>query len=249
MHSKLFRFLPDIIGKNGAHIKAIQEKLSVRVVVPQQAGKDDKANVKIAVSGMKDSVIKTKALIKELMQYYHTEITHPGFVHIEMEVAPQYFNYIIGAKGSEIKHIQAFYKVQVHIPGADSTSKVILVVGLPQSVEAARLYILKIVDKVEQGRQAASDMTKGWINDNQRSASNEEKASDFSDGGSEPNSASSSPRSEGVWLEDLLIHAKRIPGSGIAGAKPGVSSAPGVAAAAPTAVAWSSALLTSNEGW
>ena len=113
-------------------------------MIPPQGGKDDKANVKIAVSGMKDNVIKTKQLIKELIQYYHTPITHPGFEHIEMEVAPQYYNYIIGAKGSEIKHIQANFKVQVHIPNAETVCKGVLIVGLPINIESARKYILKI---------------------------------------------------------------------------------------------------------
>lgn len=109
---------------------------------------------------MKDNVIRAKALIKELIQYYHTEITHPGIVHEELEVPTSYYNYIIGAKGSEIKHIQANFKVGVHIPNLESINKNVVVVGLPANVESAKKYILKIIDNVINGVKKDSKTAK-----------------------------------------------------------------------------------------
>jgi hypothetical protein len=73
--------------------------------------RDHNMNVKITVAGNKDKVVIAKALILELTTYYHTTVTHPGHIHVEMDVPSALFNYIIGARGSEIKHIQGNFKV------------------------------------------------------------------------------------------------------------------------------------------
>jgi hypothetical protein len=113
-------------------------------------------------------------LILEITRYYHTEITHPGIVHKEMEIDSKYFNFIIGTKGmqpsfslvalgtvvtvislnilgSEIKHIQANYKVSVHIPNEETHHEHLLIVGDPANVEGAERHILKLVEKVCNG--------------------------------------------------------------------------------------------------
>ena len=87
-------------------------------------------------------------LILEITRHYHTPVTHPGIVHKEIDIDSKYFNFVIGAKGSEIKHIQANYKVSVHIPSEDTHHQHILVVGEPPNVDAAEKHILKLVEKV-----------------------------------------------------------------------------------------------------
>lgn len=74
--------------------------------------RDHNTNVKITVAGNKDKVAIAKALILELTTYYHTTVTHPGHIHVEMDVPSALYNYIIGARGSEIKHIQGNFKVE-----------------------------------------------------------------------------------------------------------------------------------------
>jgi len=153
------RYLPDIIGKGGANIRAIQDSLQVKVIIPPSTSgsnnalvpTETKTSVKIGISGMKDNVIKAKALIKELVLYYHTSITHPGVTHEELDIPSNYYNYIIGAKGSEIKHIQSNFKVSVHIPNMESINKNIVIVGQPSNVEHAKKYILKIIDNIVNG--------------------------------------------------------------------------------------------------
>ena len=106
--------------------------------------------VRITLAGHHTKVSEAKALINELMQYYHTPITHPGLVHQELDVPPSIYNIIIGAKGSEIKHIQNNFKVQVYIPNADTLNTNVLVVGEPKNVSQASAYIQKILDKTTQ---------------------------------------------------------------------------------------------------
>ena len=149
-------YLPEVIGKQGCCIKAIQDHFGVRLNVPPGASREDSTNVKIGIAGPVEKVILAKALIKEIAMYYHSEVTHPGVVHAEMPDIPSIsYNLIIGSKGSEIRHIQANFKVTVQIPNANSNCKNLLVIGPPSNVEAAAAYIRKIVKQSQQEEVAA----------------------------------------------------------------------------------------------
>lgn len=150
------RYLPDIIGKGGICIKAIQNHTGVKISTPSgytrttPAGETIvPAKVKIGLAGHRDKVTVARNLILDLTKYYHTPVTHPDTVHVEMDVPSQYYNYIIGSKGSEIKHIQANFKVNVFIPNAESVNPNLLVVGEQAGVSGAEKHILKLVEKVE----------------------------------------------------------------------------------------------------
>jgi hypothetical protein len=148
---------------------------------------------------MKDNVIRAKALIKELIQYYHTEITHPGIVHEELDIPTSYYNYIIGAKGSEIKHIQANFKVSVHIPNLESINKNVVVVGMPTNVESAKKYMLKIIDNVINGVKKETNKTGKAV------VANEEDAVDIV-----PEDLIVESRAQEVLFSDLLQGARHI---------------------------------------
>jgi hypothetical protein len=106
--------------------------------------------VKVDLAGNKGKIADLKKIVKELVKYYHTEVTHPGMVHEEIsheEVNPSWYNLIIGKGGSEIRHVQNNFKVSVHIPNDMSQCENLLIVGLPENVAAAKAYILKIIEK------------------------------------------------------------------------------------------------------
>ena len=94
--------------------------------------------------GDRDKVKKAKELLKELMRYHHTTITHPGVSHLEMTIDPSLHKFVIGAKGSEIKHIQQNFKVHVYIPNDHSFTTDVLVVGAQEDAQRAEAYILKV---------------------------------------------------------------------------------------------------------
>lgn len=156
------RYLPDIIGKNGFVIKALMNHTGVKITPPvinkapdgkitKAAGPDGKVSkVKIGLAGPKEKVALCRNLIKEITRYYHTEVTHPNVVHEEMVIDPKYYNFIIGAKGSEIKHIQNSYKVSVHIPDADSVNPNVLIVGEEANVGNAKRHVEKLIEKVNE---------------------------------------------------------------------------------------------------
>merc|ERR1739849_33250 len=65
---------------------------------------------------MGQSVELGKEIINSIVDYGHHEITHPGFVHTEVEVEEWKYKYLIGTKGSEMRHIQNSFHVKVNIP-------------------------------------------------------------------------------------------------------------------------------------
>jgi len=153
------RHLPIIIGPKGSHIKAIEAHTSVKITTPTGFGKTTvtpsgenvilPSKVKIGLAGSRDKLTIARNLILELIKYQHTTITHPNIIHIEMEIAPHYYNFIIGSKGSEIKHIQANYKVTVIIPNNESGHENLLILGEEANVLNAEKHILKVIDKAE----------------------------------------------------------------------------------------------------
>lgn len=153
------RHLPIIIGSKGSHIKAIEAHTGVKITTPTGFGKTTltpsgenvilPSKVKIGLAGSRDKLTIARNLILELIKYQHTTITHPNIIHIEMEIASHYYNFIIGSKGSEIKHIQANYKVTVIIPNLESGHENLLILGEETNVLNAEKHILKVIDKAE----------------------------------------------------------------------------------------------------
>lgn len=146
-------FLPEIIGKAGSTLKAIQSHFSVRLNTPTVARGSNDTTCKIFVVGDRDKVKKAKELLKELMRYHHTAITHPGVSHLEMIVDPTLHKFVIGAKGSEIKHIQQNFKVHVYIPNDNSFTTDLLVVGAAEDAQRAEAYILKVLEKAQAPKE------------------------------------------------------------------------------------------------
>ena len=76
------------------------------LVFPSKVDRNHPQPVKVTMAGNKEKVAQAKAIVTELMTYYRSSVTHPNAIHIEMNVPTALYNYIIGARGAEIKHIQ-----------------------------------------------------------------------------------------------------------------------------------------------
>lgn len=145
------RHIPDIIGKNGATIKAIQEVTGARVTVTSNTNVvNNVSQSRISFAGLKAQVSSAKAVIKELMEYHYSPSISPELTHMELtSVPPNFYNVLIGTKGSEIKHIQSNFKVNLYIPNEESELKHVLLVGPPDNVNAASRYVEKIITQAE----------------------------------------------------------------------------------------------------
>merc|ERR1712190_556919 len=100
----------------------------------------------------------------DIVYFRHHPITHPDVTHKEMEIEDWTYRFIIGPKGSEMRHIQNSFKVNVNIPRADY----LVIVGLPTDVERARKHIEKVIWNGEHnmGGQGREDKAMGDDRDN-----------------------------------------------------------------------------------
>lgn len=154
------KFLKDIIGPKGDVIKKLGTHTGVKITVPETLktpGPDGKIpKIKIGLTGQKDKVNLARTLIKDITKYFHTPVTHPGIVHVDMDIPSTYYNFIIGAKGAEIKNIQNTHKVTVHIPDEESPNPNVVVVGEPNNVAQAKAHIEKLITRVDERAAAAA---------------------------------------------------------------------------------------------
>merc|ERR1719451_232466 len=120
-------------------IQEIKKQAKVEVNIPAvpkngPAGK----KYRVTLAGSKASVALGKEIINSIALYGHHELTHPGQAHKELEIEQWRFPFLIGSKGSELRHIQNNYKVKVNIPREFSANQNVVIVGEPRDIEAFR---------------------------------------------------------------------------------------------------------------
>eukprot|EP00927_Polykrikos_kofoidii_P022354 TRINITY_DN208_c0_g2_i4.p1 TRINITY_DN208_c0_g2~~TRINITY_DN208_c0_g2_i4.p1 ORF type:complete len:493 (+),score=138.81 TRINITY_DN208_c0_g2_i4:80-1558(+) len=156
--------LPDLIGKGGVIIMALKEQLKVEINIPKTGPPGGKWNVTIA--GKQHDVERAKQVITEIQTYYHSEVTHPGQVHEEIEVPSWAYAWIIGKAGSELRHIQNNYKVRMYIPREGvSTNENVVIVGEKSDVPRAVAYVQKVLSgaaDASKGRDRQEKADDGW---------------------------------------------------------------------------------------
>jgi len=157
------RFLSEIVGPGGKIIKAIQSGLDVKLTIPKtdwspkamQIG-NIAPSVRVGIAGDSPANVKlAKQVIKDLCDYHHHDITHPGFIHQEVYVPEEFFHCVIGTRGSEIKHIRGNYHVDVYIPSNEvwCVTENVICVGKPNDVEKAISYIKLLMDRDSELRE------------------------------------------------------------------------------------------------
>jgi len=171
---------PDLIGKQGAIIRALKEQLGAEInipPVPKDAGKGGgkgggkvspalaAKKYKVSIAGSKEAVSKAKDAINDILMYYHSEITHPGEVHEEFEIQQWQLSYIIGKGGSEMRHIQSNFKCRVYVPRETSANPKTVIVGERPNVDRAKTYVEKLLWNAEnapKGREGGEKADDGW---------------------------------------------------------------------------------------
>lgn len=145
-------YFPDIIGKNGAVIRKIQDDVGAKLNIPKNTNMNSSQRSRVMITGSKANVRQAKDVVYSIMQFYHHEITHPGVTHAELHVAEWQRQTLIGPKGSTIKHIQGNWGVNVCLPNENALNANTLVVGLPKNVDGAKKYILKILSDADEAQ-------------------------------------------------------------------------------------------------
>jgi len=156
---------PDLIGKQGAIIREMKEKLGVEVNMPN-VPKNAPGKHPIKIAGEKEKAEKCKEVIESIIMYYHHELTHEGLTHAEMDVPGWAYSFIIGRGGSEMKHIQKNWDVKVYIPRETSENQNVVIVGAPNDVERAKKYVTSLIEKDRTaGREKADKAEDYWGED------------------------------------------------------------------------------------
>merc|ERR1719282_781478 len=146
---------PDLIGQKGAVIIEIKKELGVEITIPKiPANLPAEKKFKVTVAGTPEKVEKAKKVIDDILMYNHSEITHPGLVHeqLDITIGDPNLRFIIGKGGSELKHIQNNYKVRMHIPREHSANQNVVIVGEQNDVVRAKAYIEKVIWTASQPR-------------------------------------------------------------------------------------------------
>jgi len=155
---------PDLIGKQGAVVRKIKDELGVEINFPEtQKNAAPGKKYKVTLAGSGQGVEKAKQVMTNIMMYSHDELTHPGQVHEELEIDNWAWRYIIGKAGSEMRHIQNNYKVKVIIPRENSLVDKVLVVGEPNDVERAKVYIEKLIWNAENQQKGRDKVDNGDV--------------------------------------------------------------------------------------
>ena len=178
----------ELVSSGGKCLQALQTQCGVKLNLNlNDNGKKDsnssnnssrRESTKLVIAGSKEGVEMCKDVLKAIAKVFHHEMTHPGMIHTEVDVPEHMYKIIIGKKGNEIKHIQANFKVHVHIPqtnaniveGEERPTQV-LVVGQPNGVQGAVRYIEKIVEKAVAREQGIDDIVDGENGNNVVSSS------------------------------------------------------------------------------
>ena len=110
---------------------------------------------------------KARDIISSIAANGYHPVTHPGFTHQEMEVEPWRYAFLIGKKGSEMRHIQNNYRVKVNIPREGDANPNVVIVGEERDVARAITYIEKVLYESAEpkGRGAADKAEDYWGND------------------------------------------------------------------------------------
>jgi rRNA processing protein Krr1/Pno1 len=158
--------LPIIVGEKGACIQEIKKVSKCEVMIPSvpKNANESSKKYKVTLSGSAAHVEHGKAIIQSIVDYGYHPDTHEGFMHKEIEVAEWQYKYLIGTKGSEMRHIQNSFKVRVNIPRPHSAIQEVTVVGCEQDVERACKHIEKVMWNAEQpkGRGAQESSIDPW---------------------------------------------------------------------------------------
>merc|ERR1719277_820 len=102
--------ITDIVGEKGSIVRKIKDEFHVEITIPeskgQGKGKNSDEKIKITLAGADDTVEAAKEVIHEIVEFFHSDLTHPGFIHETIEFDSRLRGVLIGKGGKEIRDIQ-----------------------------------------------------------------------------------------------------------------------------------------------
>lgn len=129
-----------LIGPGGSTIHALQDKLNVKINMPEKGSGDD-----VSVVGDEKEVKECIVAIKQLIAKGYSSITHDNWNESEIEVARDDLRKIIGVGGSVIKELERETGCKINIPSdVPGETCFVTVVGEQDAVAECRLKIAEL---------------------------------------------------------------------------------------------------------
>lgn len=113
-----------LIGARGATIQMLQDKLNVKINMPEKGSDDD-----VSVVGDDSAVKEAMSAIKQLITQGYSAITHENYIKHEVEVPRDMIHLLIGPGGSVIRRIQDATHTKINVP-SDREGGIVLVTVL-----------------------------------------------------------------------------------------------------------------------
>jgi len=130
----------DFMSLSRDDIRKVMNMLNVHVAISHRAGQKRGS---ILVAGNRASVASALDVLQDLAMYHHSEITHPGLVHRELDVSMhESWQHVMCAEG---RHVAQHFDVSVHIPQEDSMNQFVVLVGVPVMLEQAHKHVQKML--------------------------------------------------------------------------------------------------------
>jgi hypothetical protein len=134
--------LPVLRGNKFAALKALEEDGNVKMSIPEKISGSAKS-VRVKVAGATRGIEKTKKSLTQLNLYYHSEATHPGYVHKELYNCN--LPLLVGPRGQTIKSIQGDTKAKVYTPNSASANQNVVLVGTKAQVVKALAQVQRVL--------------------------------------------------------------------------------------------------------
>ena len=152
----------EIVGPKGSIIIKIKDGCGVKINIADN--KEKATTTRVTVAGSKSGVDKAREIIRSICEKHFHPMTHPGFGIVSVTLSNgSEMGLIIGAGGSNIKHIQATTKCRVYTPERNSYDDqlTIKIVGKETGLKLANKMINGILTKAEdQQREWEEKMEK-----------------------------------------------------------------------------------------
>lgn len=126
-----------LIGPRGATIQMLQDKLNVKINMPEKGSDDD-----VSVMGDDGAVKEALSAIKQLISQGYSAVTHENYIKHEMEVPRDMIHLLFGPGGSVIRRIQDSTHTKINVPSEREGSIVLVtVLGELENVTEAKQEI------------------------------------------------------------------------------------------------------------
>lgn len=161
-----------VIGRGGAHIQKIQQKLGVRINMPEkkQEGKRG-ANVNdewvtLNLVGTPEAVSAAWTAITQLINDGFSAVTHEGWTSVKLSVPKAEIGAVIGQRGKKIQKLQEETRTRINIANdAVGDEITVSIAGLPGDVAAAEAQIREAVEESLREKAALEEADDpAWMN-------------------------------------------------------------------------------------